>query len=131
MNIIVDTQSTVPPSLQLVEGVLDALAAGELAPGERLPSVREMATVAMVNPNTVSKAYRELARRGVTETRNGSGVFVSAHGCKAAAKERRASTLEVFREAVRAALASGHSASDLIGNIRQLGKRLSKTGKTS
>ncbi|MBL8897988.1 MAG: GntR family transcriptional regulator, partial [Planctomycetes bacterium] len=60
LRLRVDSTSTVPPSRQLVEGVLDAIARGALEEGARLPSVRELAAEALVNPNTVAKAYREL-----------------------------------------------------------------------
>ncbi|HLQ36341.1 MAG TPA: GntR family transcriptional regulator, partial [Planctomycetota bacterium] len=78
MEIRVDPHSLVPPSRQLVAAVLDAIASGELAPGDKLPSVRGLATQALVNPNTVAKAWRDLEHLGVTEGRNGSGVYVTA-----------------------------------------------------
>ena len=65
----VDTDSDVPPSRQLVELVLDAIATGELEPGSQLPSVRAMAAEAMVNHNTVAREHAEragLAKRART-----------------------------------------------------------------
>ena len=63
MNVRVDPHSLLPPSQQLVAAVLDAIAAGELPPGARLPSVRGLASEALVNPNTVTKAYRAYAKK--------------------------------------------------------------------
>ena len=65
MEYRVDPQAETPPWRQLVDRVLDAVATGETRPGDRLPSVRGMAADALVNPNTVLKAYRDLERRGV------------------------------------------------------------------
>jgi DNA-binding transcriptional regulator YhcF (GntR family) len=104
----VDPHSDVPPSRQIVEAYLDRVARGDLVPGDRLPSVRALAEEALVNPNTVGKAYRDLETLGVVEGRNGSGVFVREGGPTVARAQRRRSTLEAFRRAAREALRAGH-----------------------
>jgi GntR family transcriptional regulator len=109
----VDPDSDVPPSRQLVEAVLDAIARGELEPGAQLPSVRAMAAEAMINHNTVARAYEELARLGATEGVNGVGVFVTLEGPELAAAERRAATLAVLRRALAEALRAGHGYEDV------------------
>ena len=108
MNVRVDPHSNTPPSQQLVAAVLDAIASGELAVGAKLPSVRGLAASALVNPNTVTKAYRDLEHLGATEGRNGSGVFVTANGPDVARALRLAETLAAFRAATAAALRAGH-----------------------
>jgi len=113
VNVRVDPHSLVPPSQQLVAAVLDAIAAGELAPGDKLPSVRGLAAAALVNPNTVTKAYRDLEHLGATEGRNGSGVFVTAAGPDVATSLRLAETLATFRSAVQHALRAGHEETTL------------------
>lgn len=110
MNVRVDPHSLTPPSQQLVAAVLDAIASGELAVGAKLPSVRGLAASALVNPNTVTKAYRDLEHLGATEGRNGSGVFVTANGPDVARALRLAETLAAFRAATAAALRAGHDA---------------------
>jgi DNA-binding transcriptional regulator YhcF (GntR family) len=110
VNVRVDPHSLVPPSQQLVAAVLDAIAAGELAPGDKLPSVRGLAATALVNPNTVAKAFRDLEHLGATEGRNGAGVFVTAGGPDVAKAIRLAETLAAFRDAARLALRAGHEA---------------------
>lgn len=72
----VDPQSGVPIYVQLVEGVRHALAVGTLRPGERLPTVRALAKELAVAPNTVVKAYNELQRAGLIESRPGVGTVV-------------------------------------------------------
>lgn len=108
MNVRVDPHSSVPPSQQLVAAVLDAIATGELAAGDKLPSVRGLAAEALVNPNTVTKAYRDLEHLGASEGRNGSGVYVTADGPKVAKGIRLAETLDAFEAAVQFARRAGH-----------------------
>lgn len=71
-----DTKSGVPPYLQIAEQVRQAIAAGVLGPGDRLPTVKEVVTALAINPNTVFKGYRELEREGLVEGRPGAGTFV-------------------------------------------------------
>ena len=113
MDWSIDPDADVPPSRQLVELVLDAIATGALEPGSQLPSVRAMAAEAMVHHNTVARAYLELARLGATEALDGVGVFVTLRGPEVAAAERRAATLAVLRRALAAALRAGHSYEDV------------------
>jgi GntR family transcriptional regulator len=72
----VDGRSGVPPYLQLVQQVRQALRMGVLEAGDQLPTVREVVAEVAVNPNTVLKAYRELEREGLVEARAGLGTFV-------------------------------------------------------
>ena len=72
----VDGRSVVPPYLQIVQQVRQALRMGLLDAGDRLPAVREVVAATAVNPNTVLKAYRDLEREGLAEARAGHGTFV-------------------------------------------------------
>ena len=113
MDWSVDPDADVPPSRQLVEAVLDAIARGELEPGSQLLSVRAMAAEAMVNHNTVARAYQELERLGATEAVNGVGVFVTLRGPEVALAARRATTLEALRRVLAEALRAGHTFEDV------------------
>ena len=66
----------VPPYLQLVQQVKQALRLGWLEPGDKLPTVHEVAASAAVNSNTVLKAYKELEREGLAMGRPGQGTFI-------------------------------------------------------
>jgi GntR family transcriptional regulator len=68
--------SEVPLYRQLVTQVQLAILSGDLRPGDRLPSTRELARRFAIHPNTVSAGYRELERESWTELRHGSGVYV-------------------------------------------------------
>lgn len=63
---------------QIEEGLRRLLASSALAPGDAVPSVRELATELRVNPATVSKAYQHLVGAGLLEVRRGEGTYVSA-----------------------------------------------------
>ena len=67
-----------PIYAQIVGQVRAAVAAGELAEGDPLPSVRQLAGELRVTPNTVAQAYRELEREGITYVQRGQGTFVAA-----------------------------------------------------
>ena len=71
------TGSSVPIFRQIVDQVRCAVANRTLAVGDRLPSVRALAERLLVNHNTVAKAYNDLIRDGVIESRHGLGVFVA------------------------------------------------------
>ena len=68
--------SGLPLYVQLIEQIKHALETGSLRVGEQLPSVRQMAEDALINPNTVVRAYRELQQEGIIELRHGSGAFI-------------------------------------------------------
>ncbi|MCS1352542.1 GntR family transcriptional regulator [Mechercharimyces sp. CAU 1602] len=66
-----------PIYLQLAHRIQRQVISGELQPGEKLPSVRELALQVNLNPNTVSQSYKELQREGVVEMRRGQGTFIT------------------------------------------------------
>lgn len=88
MQIQVSAQDGVPIYQQIVNQVKYLVAAGRLAAGEELPSVRTLAEQLVINPNTVARAYLELERAGVVVKRHGSGTYVSEEGSPLARKER-------------------------------------------
>lgn len=75
MNLSFDNSK--PIYLQLIDYFFQKICNGSLRPGEKLPSVRETAVDVGVNPNTVQRAYAEMERRGVVESRRGQGSFVT------------------------------------------------------
>lgn len=73
----VDPRSSTPIYEQIELGIKELIMKGALKQGEKLPSVRELASMLTINPNTISKAYGELEREGIIETLRGKGTFVS------------------------------------------------------
>lgn len=72
----VDPRSSTPIYEQIQLGIKELILKGALQGGEKIPSVREMAGMLTINPNTISKAYGELEREGIIETLRGKGTFV-------------------------------------------------------
>ena len=73
----IDTHSGVPPYLQLVQQVRQAVLLGFLQPGDRLPLIREVVEDLAINPNTVAKAYRQMEQENLVTGRPGQGTFVN------------------------------------------------------
>ena len=80
LTVTVDPGSSVPPYEQLRVQVIDAVAAGSIAAGAKLPTVRGLADALGIAPNTVARSYRELERDAVIETRGRAGTFIAASG---------------------------------------------------
>ena len=90
----VDAKSGVPIYVQIVDQVRHAVEVGSLEPGDKLPTVRALAKEQTVAPNTIVKAYNELQRSGLIESRPGVGTVV-ASGVGDVAREQR---VEALRE---------------------------------
>src|SRR5437660_12570042 len=84
-----DVRSGVPVYRQIIDQVMGGIAAGTLAAGSQLPTVRQLAVDLSINPNTVVRAYRELEIRGVLETQQGTGTFISHQKVKRDQVERQ------------------------------------------
>ncbi len=74
--------------LQIADAISDAIASGEYAEEERLPSVREYAAQVQVNANTVMRAYEMLSQRSLIHNRRGIGYFVSSGARESIMRER-------------------------------------------
>ena len=77
LMIQISTGDPRPIGRQIVDAVRMKIATGDLAAGDQLPSVRGLAQQLMVNPNTVAKAYAELAAEGWMDSRQGLGLYVA------------------------------------------------------
>ena len=78
MFLTIDTQDPRPIYQQIVDGVKEAIARGQLAEGTSLPSVRQLAADLGVNLNTIATAYRELQKDGLVAIKHGSGCVVTS-----------------------------------------------------
>ena len=72
-----DYRDTRPIYLQIQDGFREQIATGVLRPGDKLPSVRELAATLAINPNTIARAYKLLELDGWIATMPGKGCFVS------------------------------------------------------
>src|SRR5690349_22519491 len=98
-HVSIATGSTVAIHRQISDQICRAIATGQLAPGEQVPSVRALAEQLVINPNTVSRTYSDLIRQGVLEAQRGKGVFVARRRpvyTKAERLRRIEASLEAF-----------------------------------
>jgi len=119
MIIRIDPNSTVPIFEQIVAEVKAAVARGACAAGEPVPSVRQMATLILVNPNTVARAYRELEREGIVYTRKGLGVFIADDAERLSRTDRTQQVQLRFSELVAEARRAGLSDTQLRDAMRR------------
>jgi DNA-binding transcriptional regulator YhcF (GntR family) len=88
LELSVDRRAAVPLGAQLASRIRSALHDGALAPGDRLPSVRDLAQAAAVNVNTVRAVYARLESEGIVRSEQGRGTFVAGSTLDDAATRR-------------------------------------------
>ena len=112
-----DYRDTRPIYLQIMDGFKEQIATGVLMPGDKLPSVRELAATLAINPNTIQRAYKLLEFDGWIATMPGKGFFVS--------RNQKALQQEIDRwyasldEAAANLLALGITTEQLIEHLKQ------------
>jgi GntR family transcriptional regulator len=117
----IEFHSGIPAYKQIANRLSAAMADGTLASGDRLPTIRELHKELGVNPNTVAKAYRELALKGLIDGQRGAGSFVKFDDPVNTLPERkrRAKLTELFNRMVSEANGHGVSEAELLTFIRQ------------
>ena len=111
-----DLKSGVPVYRQLIDQVLVSMASGALAPGDQLPTVRQLAVDLSINPNTVVRAYKELEIRGVLTTQQGMGTFITTKKIKLDDAQRQKRLTQMVSEFVARVGAEGYS----VGEVMEL-----------
>ena len=91
----INTADAAPIWRQIEEGMRRMISLGTLAPGDAVPSVRELAQQLRVNPNTVARAYQRLTDAGVFAVRRGEGTFVA----DAPVRRKKSQRSEALRDA--------------------------------
>lgn len=110
MFLRIEKGSAVPLTRQIVQQIGSLCAAGSLAPGDRLPSVRELARDLGVNQNTILRVYERLSSEGLLEMRHGQGTFVADNAKANASPGQRARLIDELRQLARQGVALGLSA---------------------
>jgi GntR family transcriptional regulator len=100
-----------------MDQVRQGVARGRLRPGSRLPSVRALSRQLVVNPNTVARAYTELEREGVLNTRQGLGVFVAEPQADLSAAARRERLSQALDRFLTEAVHLGFSADEVLSAV--------------
>lgn len=96
--ISIDASLAEPPYDQVKRQISQLVAAGELRPGDKLPTVRRLAADLSLAPNTVARAYRELETAGVLDTRGRAGTFVTGDERSRAARQAAVEYAQRARE---------------------------------
>jgi len=120
-----DPESGVPVYRQIIDQVQGGLASGALARGEQLPTVRQVAVDLAINPNTVLRAYRELEIRGVLDTQQGTGTFISDRKVKQDETEHGRKLDQLVNEFVARAGAGGFMVRELVERLRGIEEEVS------
>lgn len=107
MFLRIEKGSAAPISRQIAQQIASLCASGNLEPGQRLPSVRELARDLAVNQNTILRVYERLCRDGLLEMRQGQGTFVALDARANASPGHRERLLDEFRQLARQCLALG------------------------
>lgn len=116
MDIRIDLESSVPIYMQIVEQIRHLVATGRLQPGEKLPTIRQLAVDLRVDPNTVAHGYNLLHNEGVISTQRGRGTFVAQHPDDARLARMRQEKLQaIMHSALLEALSLGY----LVDEIRE------------
>jgi len=119
LKIRIDPKSGVPFYRQIIEQVKFAIANTELAAGDQLPTVRQLAVDLSINPNTVVRAYRELEIAGVLDTQQGSGTFVGKERPAIDTLEQQRMLDQILTELLARASSYGFTLEDILDGLSQ------------
>jgi len=114
-----DYRDARPIYTQIIDGFREQIATGVLQPGDKLPSVRELASALAINPNTIQRSYRQLEAEGWIVTVPGKGCFVCSNEASIAREQERWYT--AFDEAAAALLALGVPRESLLHRLQEGG----------
>src|SRR5580765_5172168 len=109
-----DLHSGVPVYRQIIDQVIGGIAAGTLTAGDQLPTVRQLAVDLSINPNTVIRGYRELEIRGILETQQGTGTFISQQKPQRDDADRQRRLTQLVGEFIARAGSAGFTVEDLL-----------------
>jgi GntR family transcriptional regulator len=115
----VNPRSGVPIYVQLVQQITHALEIGILQTGDQLPTVRQLASELTIAPNTIVKAYDELAKLGLIESRQGIGTLVIANANGALRQHQQTALFEQMSALLRDAASLGISEQELRDHVER------------
>jgi GntR family transcriptional regulator len=117
-----DLTNGVPFYKQIILQVEMAIADGRLSSGDQLPTVRSLAVELQVNPNTVARAYSELEIRGIVNTQQGTGTFISDKKVELGDVEREKILAELARNVVSHGASYGFSLREIAAYLQELSR---------
>lgn len=120
MTLQLSPDSRVPIFEQIERYWVYRIAAGDPSPGERIPSVRDMAQRLLVHPNTIVHAYGELERSGIIVPRRGIGMEITAEAPRICKQKRESLLRERVKDLFVEAEQAGMSRPELIRLVREI-----------
>ncbi len=118
-----DLHSGVPAYRQIIDQVMVGMASGLLLPGDQLPTVRQLAVDLCVTPNTVARAYKEMELRGVLDTHQGLGTFISHKKIPGKQAERQRQLDQMVGEFLARAGGAGFTVDEVLERIQEFHPR--------
>ena len=115
-----DLKSGVPFYKQVILQVEMAIVDGRLENGDQLPTVRSLAVALKINPNTVARAYNEMEIRGIVNTQQGTGTFISDKKIELTDVEKERILSELTRPYLSNARAYGFTLEELIKHLQNM-----------
>ncbi|HEY4358778.1 MAG TPA: GntR family transcriptional regulator [Acidobacteriaceae bacterium] len=122
-----NAHSGVPVYRQLMDQVQGAIAAGRLKPGDQLPTIRQVAVDLAINPNTVTRAYREMEIRSLLETQQGSGTFIAEQQTPKDNQHHQRQLRQLATETIARAGANGFTLTELVEALHDVGNQQKAT----
>lgn len=126
LNLRLEPKGEIPIYVQLKNQLRYQIQHGELAPGEQLPTLRELASHLNIDGNTVSRVYRELEDEGLIERQQGRGTFVTRKEHPAPDEARRKDAAAAVDGVVRLLLGMNLTPAEVAGILREHAERLHK-----
>lgn len=126
LDFILDQTSGVPYYRQVIKQVEIAVADGRLRKGAKLPTVRSLAVHLQINPNTVARAYNEMEIRGIVNTQQGTGTFISDRKIDLTPEERTDILDSLVRSFLANASSYGFLVDDILDHLNSLKKEISQ-----
>ena len=120
LQIRLDPHSGVPVYRQIIDQVTGGIAVGALHGGDQLPTVRQLAVDLSINPNTVIRAYRELEIRGMLDTEQGTGTFVSHQRVQRDDADRQRKLTQLVGEFAARAGSAGFTVEELLEGLQEI-----------
>lgn len=110
---------SIPIYMQIIRYIKKQIIKGELKSEDKIPSVRDLADTLSVNPNTVSRAYQELEREGLTETQRGMGTYIVGDDKMKESLKKEISETLIF-DFIKEMKDSGFSDKEIINSIKDV-----------
>ena len=114
-----DPGTGIPFYRQIIDQIRFGIALGQLTIGEQLPTVRTMAVDLAINPNTVTKAYKELEIHNILDTQQGTGTFIGDLKIELSKQERGKKLQSICQQYLTMASAYGFTTEDVISELQQ------------